>query len=198
MATFPTAPPVRHRLRPVVVPLVLLVVALVAAVGSRLVALPTSSSDAAAPVGDGELPDGTSVYDDRHAGVTELDPDLLRALRRAATAAVDDDVDIVVNSGWRSREYQQRLLDEAVATYGSRAEAARWVSTPDASPHVSGDAVDVGPAQAAAWLGSNGARYGLCRIYDNEPWHYELRPEAVDRGCPPRYPDPTHDPRNRR
>ncbi|WGX95735.1 M15 family metallopeptidase [Nocardioides sp. L-11A] len=197
MALFPTAPPVRHRLRPAVVPLVLLVVALVGVVGSRLVALPASSSDAA-PVGSGELADGTSAYDDAQAGVTELDPDLLRALRRAATAAVDDDVDIVVNSGWRSRAYQQRLLDEAVATYGSREEAARWVATPDTSPHVSGDAVDVGPARAAAWLGTHGARYGLCRIYDNEPWHFELRPDAVDRGCPPRYADPTRDPRTRR
>ncbi|WP_436700606.1 M15 family metallopeptidase [Nocardioides sp. BYT-33-1] len=197
MATFPTAPPARPRLRPAVVLLGLLVAALVGVAGSRLVALPASSSESAAPVGDGELPDNTSVYDDEHAGVTELDPDLLRALRRAATAAVDDGIDIVVNSGWRSREYQQRLLDDAVATYGSREEAARWVATPDSSPHVSGDAVDVGPARAAAWLDTHGARYGLCRIYDNEPWHFELRPDAVDRGCPPRYADPTHDPRTR-
>ncbi|MBM7518778.1 M15 family metallopeptidase [Nocardioides nitrophenolicus] len=176
--------------------LLLLVVLLLGAVGYRSLGSTSSAADSG-PVGDGELPDGTSVYDDEHAGVTELDPDLLRALRRAANDAVDDDVDIVVNSGWRSRAYQQRLLDEAVATYGSRAEAARWVSTPDASPHVSGDAVDVGPARAAAWLDRKGARYGLCRIYDNEAWHFELRPDAVDEGCPRRYPDPTYDPRNR-
>lgn len=197
MALFPTARPPRHRLRPAVVTLVLLAATLLGVAGSRLV-MPTPASDAAAPVGDGELPEGTSVYDDEHAGVTELDPDLLRALRRAATDAVDDDVDIVVNSGWRSREYQQRLLDEAVVTYGSRAEAARWVSSPAASPHVSGEAVDVGPTAAAVWLADHGARYGLCRIYDNEPWHFELRPDAADRGCPPRYADPTRDPRNQR
>ena len=40
--------------------------------------------------------------------------------------------------------------------------------------------------------------YGLCQIYDNESWHYELRPEAIDRGCPPMYADPTHDPRMQR
>ena len=40
--------------------------------------------------------------------------------------------------------------------------------------------------------------YGLCRIYGNEPWHYELRPDAVDHGCPPMYADPTHDPRMQR
>jgi D-alanyl-D-alanine carboxypeptidase len=69
------------------------------------------------------------------------------------------------------------------------------VATPDTSAHVSGDAVDIGPSAAAAWLSEHGAEYGLCRIYGNEPWHYELRPEARDHGCPGMYADPTHDPR---
>ena len=52
--------------------------------------------------------------------------------------------------------------------------------------------------RADAWLSEHGAAYGLCQIYGNEPWHYELRPEAVDHGCPPMYADPTHDPRMQR
>jgi hypothetical protein len=60
---------------------------------------------------------------------------------------------------------------------------------------VSGDAVDIGPSRAAAWLAKHGAEYGLCRIYRNEPWHYELRPEAIDGRCPSMYADATHDPR---
>ncbi len=63
---------------------------------------------------------------------------------------------------------------------------------------MSGDAVDIGPAGAARWLSEHGARYELCQIYGNEPWHFELRPEATDRGCPPLYADPTHDPRMQR
>ncbi|MGW5360762.1 peptidase M15, partial [Actinopolymorpha pittospori] len=59
----------------------------------------------------------------------------------------------------------------------------------------SGDAVDLGPSGATAWLSKHGGAYGLCQIYNNEPWHYELRPQATDDGCPPRYADPTHDPR---
>ena len=55
------------------------------------------------------------------------------------------------------------------------------MATPDTSAHVSGDAVDIGPSDAAAWLSEHGAAYGLCRIYGNEPWHYELRPEALAR-----------------
>ena len=72
------------------------------------------------------------------------------------------------------------------------------MATADTSAHVSGDAVDIGPADATAWLSEHGAAYGLCQIYGNEPWHYELRPEAVDHGCPPMYADPTHDPRMQR
>jgi hypothetical protein len=62
---------------------------------------------------------------------------------------------------------------------------------------VSGGAVDIGPSDATAWLSEHGAKFGLCRIYSNEPWHYELRSEAIDHGCPPMYADPTHDPRMR-
>lgn len=144
---------------------------------------------------DGAVPDGTTVFDDRIPGVANLDSALRGALRRAATDAADDGVELFVNSGWRSPEYQERLLLEAVSKYGSEEEAARWVAAPATSAHVSGDAVDIGPFAATAWLAEHGARYGLCRIYRNESWHYELRPEAIDRGCPPMYADPTHDPR---
>ena len=150
---------------------------------------------AALGVADGEVPDGVTVFDEEYAAVANLDPALLAALRRAATDARGDAVELHVSSGWRSAAYQERLLDEAVSTYGSRAEAARWVAGPATSPHVSGDAVDIGPSDAAAWLSDHGAEHGLCQIYRNEPWHYELRPESVDHGCPPAYADPTHDPR---
>jgi zinc D-Ala-D-Ala carboxypeptidase len=127
--------------------------------------------------------------------VANLDPPLLGALRQAATKAANDGVELFVDSGWRSPEYQEYLLQEAVSKYGSEAAAARWVATPNTSAHVSGDAVDIGPSAAVAWLSEHGAAYGLCQIYGNEPWHYELRPEAIAHGCPPTYADPTQDPR---
>ena len=141
------------------------------------------------------MPDGTTVFDDAVAGVANLDPALLRALRGAATDAAADGVELLVNSGWRSPAYEDQLRREAIAKYGSEAEAARWVATGTTSPHVSGDAVDIGPSAAAAWLSEHGAEYGLCQIYGNEPWHYELRPQAIDHRCPAMYADPTHDPR---
>ena len=200
----------RVRIRSVLVAGLLVVIA--AIVGSKsllsssLTAFPRSS--AASPVersrseqrealgeAGGALPDGTTVFDDEVPGVANLDPALLRALRRAATDAAADGLELVVNSGWRSAAYEDQLRREAVAKYGSEAEAARWVATGTTSPHVSGDAVDIGPADATAWLSVHGAAYGLCRIYANEPWHYELRPDAIAHGCPAMYADAAEDPR---
>ena len=143
-------------------------------------------------------PDGQQVLDDRAPAVARLDPDLLAALHRAATDAAADGVRLQVNSGWRSAEQQARLLAEAVDEHGSLQEAARWVATPETSAHVSGDAVDVGPSDAARWLSRHGSSYGLCQVYRNEPWHFELRPGALDEGCPAMYADPTRDPRMQR
>jgi D-alanyl-D-alanine carboxypeptidase len=186
------------------------IVAIAAALGSKSLVsssltLPSSAAspadrsrneqrDARGEAG-GAVPDGTTVFDDEVPGVVNLDPALLRALRRAATDAAADGVELVVNGGWRSPAYEDQLRREAIAKYGSEAEAARWVATGTTSPHVSGDAVDIGPAHATPWLSAYGAAYGLCQIYGNEPWHYELRPDAIAHGCPRMYADPTQDPR---
>ncbi|KQV76562.1 peptidase M15 [Aeromicrobium sp. Root344] len=146
-------------------------------------------------VADGRVPDGTTVFDDDVPAVAELDGDLRAALRRAASHS---GIRFEVSSGWRSKAYQAKLLRDAVSKYGSTDEAARWVATPDTSPHVTGDAIDIAGTDGMVWLSDRGAAYGLCQIYDNEPWHYELRPDAVWDGCPTRYADPTHDPRMQR
>jgi D-alanyl-D-alanine carboxypeptidase len=159
-----------------------------------------SSADGRIDAEDGLIPDGAAVtvFDDGTPAISRLDPALLDALRRAATdAAADEDIAFQVNSGWRSAEYQAALREDAVITYGSEEEAARWVSTPETSAHVSGDAIDLGPFDATYWLSQNGAAYGLCQIYGNESWHYELRPDATTSGCPEPYLDPTEDPRMR-
>jgi hypothetical protein len=147
---------------------------------------------------DGVVPDGVTVFDDAIPAVANLDPDLLKTLRRAATDAANDRIKFYVNSGWRSPAYQKQLLRDAVSKYGSEKEAARWVATAATSLHVKGEAVDIGHSDATKWLSKHGAEYGLCQIYRNEPWHYELRPEAIDLGCPRMYADPTQDPRMRK
>ena len=144
---------------------------------------------------DGILPDGVTVFDGAYPGITRLSPDLLDALRRAAEDAGRQGIVIHVNSGWRSPEYQDQLLRQAVSQYGSEAEAARWVATAATSAHVAGEAVDIGSFDAVAWMSEHGDGYGLCQTYGNESWHFELRREAVGGGCPAPYTDPTEDPR---
>jgi D-alanyl-D-alanine carboxypeptidase len=127
-------------------------------------------------------------FDTGRATIRNLDPHLLAALQDATRDAQGDGVKLVVTSGWRSRAHQQRLFDEAVRKYGSVGEALRYVSTPNTSAHVTGDAVDIGPTEGDRWLRRHGAAYGLCQIYANEIWHYELATTPGGR-CPDLLPD---------
>lgn len=125
-----------------------------------------------------------SPYDVANPAVGYLNPALLTAVQQAANAAAADGITMTITSGWRSPEFQQQLLDDAVATYGSIAAARQYVQTPERSRHVLGQAVDMGGAGADPWLIANGARFGLCQIYANEPWHFELATDAAGI-CPP-------------
>ena len=134
---------------------------------------------------DGSVPDGVTVFDDdgprrrqpRRRPARRPPPGRDRCRRRR-----------------RHVRRQQRLAFRASTRTSCCAtrspstarpqEAARWVATADTSPHVQGDAIDVGPWAATSWLSEHGAAYGLCQVYANEPWHYELRPDAVDARLP--------------
>jgi D-alanyl-D-alanine carboxypeptidase len=164
-------------------------------VPGELPRLPRGDEHSALDIAEGEVPDDVTVFDDQYPAVAKLDPELLSALRSAATAAEGEGVQMYVDSGWRSRRYQEQLFRDAVAKYGSAEQAARWVARPGTSAHEAGQAVDLGPSDATSWLSQRGAGYGLCQIYGNEPWHFELRPAAVAHGCPTMYADPTYDPR---
>lgn len=139
---------------------------------------------------DGVLARPAGVFDSTPA-VARLDESLRAALESAAQEASADGVELRINSGWRSPAHQLALQHDAEQQHGSAQEAARWVASADDSRHVSGDAVDIGPWAAAEWLGAHGAAYGLCRVFDNEPWHFELQPQAPSAGCLPTYPDAT-------
>jgi LAS superfamily LD-carboxypeptidase LdcB len=162
----------------IVVALVLTSVACAAVLHAGSKATPTPRQDRTTTLtaADGYIADGDSVspFDSADPAVTNLDPALLAAIRQAATDANADGIAMVITSGWRSERYQQALLDQAIITYGSEAEARKWVNTPDKSTHVTGHAVDVGPTDADSWLRQHGADYGLCQTYANEMWHFEL------------------------
>jgi len=145
----------------------------------------------AGPIGpaDGAIPDDAPLAVTSTApALRRLDPALRTALRRAASDAARDGIALRVTSGWRSARYQRLLLQRAIATYGSRQAARRYVSTPKKSAHVRGAAVDIGPTDADDWLIRHGTRYGLCQIYANGIWHFELRTRPGGT-CPALLPD---------
>lgn len=150
---------------------------------SSLVATATAHADVVA----------LSPYDVGNPAVGNLNPALLAAVQQAATAAAADGVTMTITSGWRSPAFQQQLLDDAVATYGSLPAARQFVQTPQRSHHVTGNAVDIGGFGADDWLIAHGARYGLCRIYANELWHFEMAADASG-ACPPLLPDASAQP----
>ncbi|GAB3885772.1 hypothetical protein GCM10029964_048980 [Kibdelosporangium lantanae] len=138
---------------------------------------------------DGRIDDaaGISLDDNDHPAVRNLDPALLAAVRQAAQDGQRQrGVQFRLTSGWRSKAYQQELLDEAVAKYGSLDEARRHVNTPERSTHITGRAVDIGPTNAADFLVQHGSRYGLCQAYANEMWHFELLTTPGGECPPPR------------
>ena len=115
-----------------------------------------------------------SLADDAHPAISGLDDALRTAMRSAEDAAARDGIRFAVTGGWRSREYQQWLLDTRIAEWGSEAAAREFVATPDSSRHVTGDAVDIGSVDAQYWLVEHGWQWGICQTYANEPWHFEL------------------------
>jgi D-alanyl-D-alanine carboxypeptidase len=123
-------------------------------------------------------------FDVQNPAVGRLEPGLLAAIQSAANEAGAQGITMTITSGWRSPEFQQRLLDDAITTYGSFGAARQYVQTPEASKHVVGAAVDVGGVGADQWLIANGSRFGLCQIYANELWHFELATDAAGI-CPP-------------
>ncbi len=123
----------------------------------------------------------------------EIDPQLLVRFQAAKAAAEKDGQKIYIASGFRTLERQRYLFAAAVKKYGSEAEAAKWVAPPYVSHHPWGLAIDVNyPNEpvGAGWLEVNGARFGLCRVYENEWWHFE--PVIAPGGtCPALVPNAT-------
>lgn len=116
--------------------------------------------------------------------LTGLTPGTRRALSEARRALRRQHIELRLTSGHRSRAEQRRLYQEAIRRYGSAAAARRWVLPPSESDHVKGVAVDIAPRAAANWLARNGSRFGLCRTYSNEWWHFAYRPVWKTQGCP--------------
>ena len=73
---------------------------------------------------DGWLPDGVTVFDADYPGVSQVDPGLLAALRRAAQEAGISSVTFYVTTGWRSAAPKAEKSCRPMKTCPARAIAA--------------------------------------------------------------------------
>lgn len=128
---------------------------------------------------------------DSESVTTEIHPILLTRFNAAYLVAQEEGVKLYITSGFRSLARQEVLFERAVDKYGSESEAAKWVLPAPYSHHPQGLALDVnypGDPKGAQWLEINGSRFGLCRVYANEWWHFEgvIAPGEI---CPPLAPN---------
>ena len=125
---------------------------------------------------------------------SELDKQLMFRFKAAQAAAKKDGQIIYIVSGYRTLSRQKTLFANAVRKYRSVVEASKWVAPPLISHHPWGTAIDVNyPDEpvGAGWLEVNGSKFGLCRIFENEWWHFE---PVIAPGwkCPTLVPDATY------
>ena len=124
---------------------------------------------------------------------TAVDKQLMYRFKAAQAAAKKDGQALYIASGFRTLARQKVLFAQAVKKYGSEKEASKWVAPPMISHHPWGTALDINyPDEpvAAGWLEVNGWKFGLCRVFENEWWHFE---PVIAPGwkCPALVPDAT-------
>lgn len=136
------------------------------------------------PLGQTEIVEGT-------VRPNEIHPQVLARFLSAQAAAKKEGIEMVIDSGYRTTQTQEYLFNRAIKEHKTAEEAIKWVLPADLSRHPWGLALDVNlhhEKSGASWLEANGATFGLCRVYENEWWHFEplIAPGGI---CPPLKPD---------
>ena len=136
------------------------------------------------PLGQTEIVEGSVRPEKIH-------PQVLARFLSAQSAAKEEGIEMVIDSGYRTTQTQEYLFNRAIKEHKTAEEAIKWVLPADLSRHPWGLALDVNlhhEKSGASWLEANGATFGLCRVYENEWWHFEplIAPGGI---CPPLKPD---------
>jgi hypothetical protein len=107
-----------------------------------------------------------------HEAIDKMAPDFQGKLARFLQ---ENPYGVSIKSGFRDREKQAQLYEQALAKYGSEEEARKWVAPPGHSKHGEGIAGDLSfeDDNARQWAHANAPRYGLHFPLGNEPWHVE-------------------------
>ncbi|AHI01763.1 hypothetical protein GCM10010174_87630 [Kutzneria viridogrisea] len=127
--------------------------------------------------------DGT--YQDKDP--SGMKPAAITAWLDVTRIAAGEGVTLCLHDGKRDAEQQRAEFEDYVRKYGAEV-AATYVLPPERSMHVQGTAADVQPRASAQWLEQSRGKYGWCRRYDNEFWHFEYDPSYATGGCPARQP----------
>ena len=127
-----------------------------------------------------EISLSTQVISRQENRPSDLVPKVKNRYEAAKSAAELNGYTLAITSGYRSLERQEFLYQRAIKRHGSAEAASKWVLPPEKSNHPWGLAIDINYGvggtkgkKAAAWLEKNGYKYGLCRRYENEWWHFE-------------------------
>jgi len=121
----------------------------------------------------------------------EINPQVLARFQSAQTTAKLEGIEMSIDSGYRTIQTQEYLFKQAIKEHKTAEEAIKWVLPGELSRHPWGLALDINlhhEKSGASWLEANGATFGLCRVYENEWWHFEplVAPGGI---CPPLLPD---------
>lgn len=153
------------------------------------------------------IPAGYEVELSEVPGGEQVDARIYEPLMDLLEAAEAEGLGPIVVAGYRTRETQQRIMDETVAGYvaqgytqeEAKAQAEQWVSVPGHSEHQLGLAVDINGAvyDIYPWLAEHSWEYGFILRYPEdkvditgcqpEEWHFryvgkDAAKEIYDRG----------------
>jgi len=124
-------------------------------------------------------------------GENELREEVYEAFKNMFNDAKKEDITLIINSGYRSYDYQKKLYDEYKNTKGEE-EADNYAARPNFSEHQTGLSIDIitygasgnnfDTTDAFKWLSKNASKYGFILRYPKdkeditgysyESWHY--------------------------
>ena len=132
------------------------------------------------------------IEDDMFGRTLRLAPGTARDWRTMKQAALDDDIELLIVSGFRSIAYQVELFRNKLARGQTIDAILRVNAAPGYSQHHTGKAIDIATpgcrplteefedSQAFAWLKADAAQFGFALPYGRvnvygiayEPWHW--------------------------
>lgn len=140
------------------------------------------------------IPAGMHIETVETASGARVDERIAQPLEELFAAAREAGYAPYVNSGFRTRDDQEQILEDRIEGYEAEGlapddaerEARRWVAEPGTSEHELGLAVDINDALGDEglydWLAEHAHEYGFIQRYPSdkadvtgisfEPWHY--------------------------